>query len=237
MMRALLLIAIISALLGYEVGASNKRKTLRMSYTLFPTHLPTTSRPTRFPTPFPTTALPTTFPTRLPSTARPTTQFPTTTLFPSPFPTATAKPSSLPVAAAPPTTCSAARSSYSCSAKPGCAWTSQKSCTYASGRYSCVTFQYGCQPLGSFCAFTQGSVYDQMFQCNQRAGPCKWSGSQCVTGTLRPTSPQRGRTVCVNTCIPFNRNRVCEDGGKGSKAMFCLLGTDCADCGPRTVYY
>ena len=36
--------------------------------------------------------------------------------------------------------------------------------------------------------------------------------------------------VCTNTC-KYAFDRVCDDGGPGSRYSFCLLGTDCFDCG------
>ena len=51
---------------------------------------------------------------------------------------------------------------------------------------------------------------------------------------------------CSNTCDSYYnqaeaRNGICEDGGPGSVDLEygygCYLGTDCADCGPRTSGY
>jgi len=41
-------------------------------------------------------------------------------------------------------------------------------------------------------------------------------------------------TLCTNECR-FDSNGVCEDGGPGATRDECEFGTDCTDCGPRTV--
>jgi cysteine-rich repeat protein len=36
--------------------------------------------------------------------------------------------------------------------------------------------------------------------------------------------------MCLQSCPT---NGVCEDGGPGSSASYCIYGHDCSDCGPR----
>ena len=50
-----------------------------------------------------------------------------------------------------------------------------------------------------------------------------------------PTGPGGNYTQCLNSC-PYANDRDCDDGGPGSEYInFCYLGTDCDDCGPRTL--
>eukprot|EP00966_Prymnesium_polylepis_P015950 368328-Prymnesium_polylepis.1 len=62
------------------------------------------------------------------------------------------------------------------------------------------------------------------------------------TFALAPTDPNAtGTTVsipddqdvagCDNSCS-YSYDNDCDDGGPGSEFDSCLLGTDCADCGP-----
>ena len=44
--------------------------------------------------------------------------------------------------------------------------------------------------------------------------------------------PVSARTSCTNTCRDKFDN-ICSDGGPGSEYGSCMLGSDCADCGPR----
>ena len=45
--------------------------------------------------------------------------------------------------------------------------------------------------------------------------------------------PPEDAHLCENTC-PSSNDGECDDGGEGSIFALCALGTDCADCGPRT---
>ena len=61
-----------------------------------------------------------------------------------------------------------------------------------------------------------------------------------AAGDLAVQEPAAGQPVgtpaangCDNTCNTSNDNE-CDDGGPGSLYNVCALGTDCADCGPRT---
>ena len=40
--------------------------------------------------------------------------------------------------------------------------------------------------------------------------------------------------ICTNSC-EFANDGECDDGGEGADFDECSLGTDCGDCGPRTV--
>ena len=51
---------------------------------------------------------------------------------------------------------------------------------------------------------------------------------------LTAPGPSFLRAVCDNTCN-FAGDGQCDDGGLGSAHPFCQLGTDCDDCGVRTV--
>ena len=42
------------------------------------------------------------------------------------------------------------------------------------------------------------------------------------------------RDMCENTCS-HSRDGVCDDGGANSLSSLCELGTDCADCGGRSI--
>ncbi|MBT3646801.1 MAG: hypothetical protein HN542_01015 [Flavobacteriales bacterium] len=43
-----------------------------------------------------------------------------------------------------------------------------------------------------------------------------------------------GKEVCDDTCY-WAMDGECDDGGDDSLNDFCEIGTDCADCGTRTV--
>jgi hypothetical protein len=51
----------------------------------------------------------------------------------------------------------------------------------------------------------------------------------CTGPSIPPGSPG-----CTNTCR-FAGDGQCDDGGDGAEFDLCTLGTDCDDCGPRTV--
>jgi hypothetical protein len=38
---------------------------------------------------------------------------------------------------------------------------------------------------------------------------------------------------CHNGCFQFAYDGVCDDGGVNSSTFWCVLGSDCCDCGPR----
>ena len=50
-----------------------------------------------------------------------------------------------------------------------------------------------------------------------------------------PPFPSPPPTACRDEC-PFVKNGVCQDGGHKSKGSSCAYGTDCTDCGPRTLH-
>ena len=58
--------------------------------------------------------------------------------------------------------------------------------------------------------------------------PRRYRGADCDDCGERPSS------LCSNSCF-FNYDNVCDDGDAagGAKWDECMLGTDCADCGPR----
>ena len=41
--------------------------------------------------------------------------------------------------------------------------------------------------------------------------------------------------LCSDSC-PSNQNGQCDDGGLRADTDDCTIGTDCADCGPRTIH-
>jgi hypothetical protein len=45
-----------------------------------------------------------------------------------------------------------------------------------------------------------------------------------------------GTVLCENTCASDNDGE-CDDGGEASDFDRCELGTDCNDCGPRTLLF
>ena len=57
------------------------------------------------------------------------------------------------------------------------------------------------------------------------------SGDAIKAGTAR--IPVLEAQLCTNTCHCAS-DGDCDDGGPGGEFSFCALGTDCADCGPRT---
>jgi len=57
------------------------------------------------------------------------------------------------------------------------------------------------------------------------------SGGGSTTGTGNPPATT---TLCTDSC-PYAGDGECDDGGPGAAYAVCELGTDCADCGPRTV--
>ena len=57
------------------------------------------------------------------------------------------------------------------------------------------------------------------------------AGSALMLGATASISAQE---LCTNTCATSNDNE-CDDGGPNSLYSICGLGTDCNDCGPRTV--
>ncbi len=61
--------------------------------------------------------------------------------------------------------------------------------------------------------------------CGARAAPGVGGGG---TGGSDPTE------LCTDQCS-FSADGLCDDGGLGADYSVCELGTDCTDCGPRTV--
>lgn len=55
-----------------------------------------------------------------------------------------------------------------------------------------------------------------------------------AAGCSNPGGSSSGR--CTNTC-EYADDGDCDDGGSGSDYSLCELGTDCADCGPRSGSY
>ncbi|XP_006813795.1 uncharacterized protein LOC102802004 [Saccoglossus kowalevskii] len=63
-------------------------------------------------------------------------------------------------------------------------------------------------------------------------------GTDCADcgdrGSIQPTTPTTNNNYCTDTCY-YNNDGECDDGGAGSIYSLCDLGTDCADCGDRTL--
>ena len=64
-----------------------------------------------------------------------------------------------------------------------------------------------------------------------------------VAGTVRSIQeissseggfPIQSTTGCSNSC-QYARDNDCDDGGSGSSYEYCSIGTDCADCGVRSI--
>ena len=91
----------------------------------------------------------------------------------------------------------------------------------------------GPQSNGSSCAF--GS---DCFDCGDRSG---------LGYVAPPSEPPAGPSLpalfslCTDTCIiaqwgvDYSSDGDCDDGGPGSEYSVCALGTDCTDCGARSV--
>lgn len=190
-----------------------------------------TDRPTAKPTVKATDRPTTSRPTPKPTTSRPT---PKTTPGPTPKPTAmpskaTGKPTAKANIEFPNTGCTSRLTSSLCKADSTCEWASTNPCNYLVFPPQCSRYEYGCQAKATFCEFTQGTALDRQMQCNAKGFPCRWAKTACLLASRAPTPPPVPHFECSNTCIPFNRNGVCDD------SSFCFPGTDCADCGPRWV--
>lgn len=61
---------------------------------------------------------------------------------------------------------------------------------------------------------------------------CRSRGSYDWCNVEQPKSCLGGPNMCVDKCVTAN-NGICEDGGLKSVKATCILGSDCADCGPR----
>lgn len=46
--------------------------------------------------------------------------------------------------------------------------------------------------------------------------------------------PTNSDVLCDDSCV-FAADGECDDGGMGSLDALCVIGTDCTDCGPRTI--
>ena len=108
-------------------------------------------------------------------------------------------------------------------------------CMYASDS-TCSDGGPGSESL--FCAYGTDCV-----DC----GPRPWRASPPLLPPPSPAPPAfpGGVITCLDTCAPsppfsggtyYVSNGICEDGGAGSSAAWCRLGTDCTDCGPRSTY-
>ncbi len=123
-----------------------------------------------------------------------------------------------------------------CNITNGCYIVNITTCRYdKSTPINCRTHYYGCQSYGDFCAFNLGDNYERLFQCNNKGFPCKFNRKtkECSMSTKRPTNKYVEKETCFNSCIPWMKNGVCDDGGKGSQTNLCMYGTDCEDCGKR----
>jgi hypothetical protein len=67
-------------------------------------------------------------------------------------------------------------------------------------------------------------------------------GIVMLTGACKKDDPEeeppplqiQTSEFCENTCI-FREDGECDDGGANSTSNFCEYGTDCEDCGTRTI--
>ncbi len=50
-----------------------------------------------------------------------------------------------------------------------------------------------------------------------------------------PVEPVPGTEGCAENCGEFSMDGECDDGGPDSTTDICQLGSDCADCGPRSL--
>ncbi len=114
-----------------------------------------------------------------------------------------------------------------------CKWYVMEPCNHLHKPVTCKRYEYGCRGWRDFCEFTQGDALDRQSQCNYRGFPCMWNGSTCVRTTRRPSPQYPPPAGCYDLCLPKVNNGVCDDGGEGSQTSWCLLGTDCRDCGER----
>ena len=53
------------------------------------------------------------------------------------------------------------------------------------------------------------------------------SGAGAGTAASYTSDPESSRSLAANG--------VCEDGGQGAQSALCLLGSDCTDCGKRSL--
>ena len=61
------------------------------------------------------------------------------------------------------------------------------------------------------------------------------SAYEGTNGAISYVPPPPKDTGCSNMCN-YASDGFCEDGGAGAEYDWCDLGTDCEDCGPRTIY-
>ncbi|MBI5494984.1 MAG: hypothetical protein HY904_08135 [Deltaproteobacteria bacterium] len=91
--------------------------------------------------------------------------------------------------------------------------------------------QGACQCSGNTTPCAGGCVntLTDAAHCGGCGRPCTGGGTctngQCTGGTT---------TLCAETCR-FAGDNECDDGGAGSVTALCDLGSDCHDCGARTV--
>jgi hypothetical protein len=86
-------------------------------------------------------------------------------------------------------------------------------------------------------AFSNPSVVEEAFTGPMDVAECRSIESECpalLDGDTSSGGPsgEPPASGCENTC-PFRNDGECDDGGAGMITNFCILGTDCDDCGPR----
>ena len=120
-------------------------------------------------------------------------------------------------------------------------------CISVSNRRLCVlscTSDGEC-PSGASCHSTPSvslCVYSKTSVVTENAGSTHQAKETYGFDTYAPlrlnshpkVSLTAPRSHCVDSCL-FASDGRCEDGGTGSVATYCELGSDCSDCGPRTI--
>ena len=120
-------------------------------------------------------------------------------------------------------------------AMAACQVTCTYSCTNSGGSFRSVysssmgelaDFEQICTSTTGAPAMTTG-IYRSTF------GTCVYTGirSGSISRSSECTSPP---TTCTDTCN-YASDNDCDDGGAGSEFSICTLGTDCNDCGARTL--
>ena len=134
-----------------------------------------------------------------------------------------------------------------CKAGTKCPTGSSKVASCPPGSFSAVGSS-ACSPCGADNTYSTGSAercstcLPGWFTSGGGSTSTRASCNQCLGGTCDGTSVITGDLsswACGNTCADaatgtsLSNNGVCEDGGPGSSAATCGLGTDCGDCGYR----
>lgn len=98
---------------------------------------------------------------------------------------------------------------------------------------SCDT-GFSCSTSGhNFDCGSSGTIMGVTYCCCNNLGYMCSSSSDC--GASAATNQGTGTTgQCSNTCSHANDND-CDDGGTGSQYQSCAFGTDCVDCGDRSM--